>query len=149
MALSNEVEAGCCTDPSLEQFLRWDAASLALTNSGLNPTGVLSSIGLYHYPAIITDPLTVKPLLYADPVPGKYAAQSVIGVISTQLDGRKSMFFFISSGDWSVTSLVINHAWIGWSMRQLFPGYRRVIFGTQVDDVFLGTEQVNLISNYL
>lgn len=94
MGLANNNAPGCCA-AGQEQFLKWDTTGLAQTNSGLNVSGVLSSLGLYHYPALITDPTTVIPLLYADPIPGTYA-QSVIGVLQNSLDGRKSMFFFCS-----------------------------------------------------
>lgn len=94
IGLANNNVPGCCA-AGQEQLLRWDPSGLAQTNSGLNVNGVLSSQGLYHYPAIIIDPTTVSPLLFADPIPGVYA-QSVVGVIQGSLDGRKNMFFFSS-----------------------------------------------------
>jgi len=141
IALANPNAAGCCT-AGQEQLLRWDANALGALNSGLNPTGVLSSQGLYHYPSVITDATINKPLLNADAIPGTYATQSVLGVVQSTADGRQAMFFFISLGDWSLTSTVINHAWIAFGTRNLFPGYKRVFLSTQVDDVLLSSDQV-------
>lgn len=43
--LANSNAPGCC-GAGVEQLFRWDASGLSKTNSGINPSGVLSSQGI-------------------------------------------------------------------------------------------------------
>jgi hypothetical protein len=79
----------------------------------------LSTIGLYHYPAAIVDSSIATP--FAAFSPGANGqAQSTAAVINTFAGGRQQMVFFLPfSTDWSMTSNILQHAWIAWATRGL------------------------------
>ncbi|KAJ9655029.1 hypothetical protein H2198_006023 [Neophaeococcomyces mojaviensis] len=95
--------------------------------------------GLYHYPATISDAsTTVEIAQFAPNV--NFASNSTAAVINN-FAGREQMVFFISwATDWSPTSNFLQHAYITWMTRGLYVGYRRVYLNTQIDDMFLDTD---------
>ena len=134
------VGGGCCEN-GVEQSLSFTDVS-AFLSAGLKPGAGVSTQGLYHYPATISDPKTTKEIAQFDKNsvnPDKTTA----GVISN-FDGRQQMAFFISTNStWSETSRFIQHASVGWLTRGLHAGHRRVNLNTQVDDMFLESDIYN------
>ncbi|KAG9237924.1 hypothetical protein BJ875DRAFT_540047 [Amylocarpus encephaloides] len=126
----------CCAD-TVDQPLYISDTSQFPT-AGLKQGVKLSSLGLYHYPAAITDSTTTTQFALFSPVSG-FSDVTVAGVINN-FSGRKQMVFFMPMAmDWSLTSSVLTHAWIHWATRGLYAGYRRLLLNTQVDDMFLLT----------
>ncbi|KAJ9493133.1 hypothetical protein VN97_g153 [Penicillium thymicola] len=128
---------GCCDD-GVEQLVSFTDIS-DFPTSGLKTGAGVSTSGLWHYPATISDTTSTKQIASFAPTTG-FATESVAGVIS-DFDGRQQMAFFIGfDTTWSSTSSYLQHAWITWVTRGLYAGYRRVNLNTQIDDMFLETE---------
>ncbi|PGH09663.1 hypothetical protein AJ79_05629 [Helicocarpus griseus UAMH5409] len=131
------AEGGCCAS-GVEQLISLTDTS-DFPSAGLKVDATMSTVGLWHTPAQITNTTTTKQI-------AKFAAndqfgESVAGVINTFDDGRQQMVFFISwATNWSATSNFLQHAWIAWVTRGLYPGYRRSYLSTQIDDMFLITD---------
>jgi hypothetical protein len=90
----------------------------------------MSSNGLYHYPASITDKSIATEFAQFAVAKG-FKKTSTAAVINT-ISGRQQMVFFLGhSTDWSATSNYLNHAWITWVTRGLYAGYRRINLNTQ------------------
>jgi hypothetical protein len=53
--------------------------------------------------------------------------------------GYQQLSFYVPFGFWSLTSVMLGHVWFNWGTKGFYPGYRRVMFSTHVDDVFLST----------
>lgn len=100
--------------------------------------GNLSTLNIWHYPAQITDPTSVKPFLKFW-VNNEYAEETVAGITKVWPDGREEMDFFLAGGSNLLTSAYLGHVWFQWAYRGLFNGYRRVYLSTQIDDVLLTT----------
>ncbi|KAJ5967515.1 hypothetical protein N7501_003763 [Penicillium viridicatum] len=128
---------GCC-DNGVEQLVSFTDIS-DFPTSGLKTGAGVSTSGLWHYPATITNTTSTKQIASFAPTTG-FTNESVAGVIS-DFDGRQQMTFFIGfDTTWSSTSSYLQHAWITWVTRGLYAGYRRVNLNTQIDDMFLETE---------
>ncbi|EPS26703.1 hypothetical protein POX_g08994 [Penicillium oxalicum] len=131
------VGGGCC-NPGVEQDISFTDTS-EFPTSGLRTGAGVSTEGLWHYPATISNTTSTKQI-------AAFAANSVVSTDTTaavinNFDGREQMAFFISfATDWSPTSNYLQHAWITWITRGVYAGYRRVNFNTQIDDMFLETE---------
>lgn len=98
----------------------------------------LSTKGLWHYPATITDSSTTKQVAKFGPG-GSQSGDSVAAVINN-FQGREQFVWFISwAPDWSQTSNFLQHAHIHWMTRGLFLGKRKIHLGAQIDDVQLST----------
>jgi hypothetical protein len=99
----------------------------------------LTTDGLWHYPAKITDPATTWEI-------AQFSAAASFSTVTTaavinKFGGRQQMVWFSSwATDWSPTSNFLQHAYIHWMTRGLFVGRRRIYFNTQVDDMHLSTE---------
>lgn len=130
------VSGGCCSSTQ-EQYISISDSS-AFPLAGVKTGANMSTVGLYHYPASITDASMATAFAQFGTTDG-YTSTSTAGVINT-IDGRQQMVFFISFGtDWSTTSNFLQHVWIQWATRGLYAGYRRVYLETQVDDMFLSS----------
>ncbi|KAJ5680602.1 hypothetical protein N7536_011741 [Penicillium majusculum] len=128
---------GCC-DSGVEQLVSFTDIS-DFPTSGLKTGAGVSTSGLWHYPATITNTTSTKQIASFAPTTG-FTTESVAAVIS-DFDGRQQMTFFIGfDTTWSSTSSYLQHAWITWVTRGLYAGYRRVNLNTQIDDMFLETE---------
>jgi hypothetical protein len=98
----------------------------------------LSTAGLYHYPASITNNSVAWEIAQFAASGG--FAQSTAAVIN-QFGTRQQMVWFLPfSTDWSATSAFLQHAWIHWATRGFYGGFRRLYFSTQIDDMFLETD---------
>ncbi|KAJ5592776.1 hypothetical protein N7537_009680 [Penicillium hordei] len=128
---------GCCNN-GVEQLVSFTDIS-DFPTSGLKTGAGVSTSGLWHYPATISNTTSTKQIASFAPTTG-FTTESVAGVIN-DFDGRQQMVFFLSFDTvWSSTSSYMQHAWITWITRGLYAGYRRVNLNTQIDDMFLETE---------
>ncbi|OQE18920.1 hypothetical protein PENFLA_c020G00457 [Penicillium flavigenum] len=128
---------GCCDD-GVEQLVSFTDIS-DFPTSGLKTGAGVSTSGLWHYPATISNTTSTKQIASFAPTTG-FTTESAAGVINN-FDGRQQMAFFIGfDTNWSATSSYLQHAWITWITRGLYAGYRRVNLNTQIDDMFLETE---------
>lgn len=94
--------------------------------------------GLWHYPAEITDAATTWEVAKFGPG-GDFSGDTVAAVINN-FDGREQFVYFIGwATDWSITSNFLQHAHIHWMTRGLFVGKRKTFLNCQVDDVQLST----------
>ncbi|GES57607.1 extracellular serine-rich protein [Aspergillus terreus] len=131
------VGGGCC-DTGVEQLISFSDTSDFAT-SGLRTGAGVSTQGLWHYPATISNTTTTKEI-------AKFAANSVTSgettaAVINNFSGREQMAFFIGfDTTWSATSNYLQHAWITWITRGLYAGHRRVNLNTQIDDMFLETD---------
>lgn len=128
---------GCCGS-GVEQLMAFTNTS-AFTQAGLKVGAGVSTQGLYHYPASITNTSSTTEI-------AQFAANANFNTVSTaavinNFSGRQQMVFFIGwATDWSATSNYLQHAYITWMTRGLYAGIRRVNLNTQIDDMFLGTD---------
>ncbi|PTD01203.1 hypothetical protein FCULG_00012661 [Fusarium culmorum] len=131
---------GCCSDQD-----GVDAQFVSLTDTSQFPSANLkadaglSTKGIYHYPATITDPTIAKQIARFGPG-GGYTSDTVAGVINSFTDGREQLVWFLGwAHDWSQTTAFLQHAHIHWMTRGVFLGKRKVHLNAQVDDVQLST----------
>ncbi|KAH7383568.1 hypothetical protein BKA64DRAFT_161550 [Cadophora sp. MPI-SDFR-AT-0126] len=125
---------GCC-NTGVEQLISLSSTA-AFPTSGMKTGAGVSTAGLYHYPATITNATIATEFASFDPATG-FPTKSTAGVINN-IDGRQQMVFFIGfATEWSSTSNYLQHAWITWATRGLYTGFRRTYFSNQVDDMFL------------
>lgn len=128
---------GCC-NTGVEQEISFTDTS-DFPTSGLRTGAGVSTQGLWHYPATISNTTSTKQI-------ASFAANSAFATNSTaavinNFDGRQQMAFFIGfDTTWSATSNYLQHAWITWITRGLYAGYRRVNLNTQIDDMFLESD---------
>lgn len=123
--------AGCCAS-NVEQWV-------SLTDNSFIPTAglkvaPLSTKGLWHYPAVVTDKTgqTIPILVFS--TSAQYPTQSVAGVRQRIPNGsgfREQMAIFLEGGSWSLTTSYICHIWFHWGYRGLYLGYRRLGLNTQ------------------
>jgi hypothetical protein len=117
--------SGCCTTG--EQ-------TVSLINSSFVPTAglkvaALSTVGLWHYPATITNATTTTSFLEFG-TNANFPTTTVAGVIQN-FAGREQMVFFLDGGSWSLTSNYLGHVWFHWGYRGLYNGFRRVALAMQ------------------
>jgi hypothetical protein len=128
---------GCC-DTGVEQLMSFTTTT-GFEQSGLKVGAGVSTAGLWHYPASISN-ATIATQIAQFAAGGAFSSPSVAAVINN-IGGRQQMVFFISwATDWSPTSAFLQHAWIAYITRGLYAGYRRVYLGTQIDDMFLESD---------
>jgi uncharacterized protein involved in tellurium resistance len=71
--------------------------------------------------------------------PNSVYTNNTVAAAVISFPNYKQLSFYVPFGFWSLTSLVLGHVWFAWGTRGFFPGYRRIMFSTHVDDVFLAT----------
>ncbi|KAK7696884.1 hypothetical protein SLS64_014112 [Diaporthe eres] len=130
--------AGGCCDTGVEQLISFtNTTSFATAN--LKTNAGITSQGLWHYPAVITDPSTTTQVAKFGPG-GSYTSDSVAAVINKFPGGREQFVWFTSwAPSWSATSNYLQHAHIHWMTRGVFLGKRKTHVSAQVDDVQLKT----------
>ncbi|SPO06303.1 related to extracellular serine-rich protein [Cephalotrichum gorgonifer] len=134
---ANPSGLGCC-DEGVEQTISIIDDS-QFTTARLKIDTPLSTTGLWHYPATITDDSIATAFAEFSPGGEMFTEESVAAVINN-IDGREQMVFFMSwATDWSVASNYLQHAYIHWMTRGIFLGHRKIYLNTQVDDVHLDT----------
>ncbi|THY70582.1 hypothetical protein D6C94_08476 [Aureobasidium pullulans] len=130
--------AGCCA-AGVEQLLSFTNTS-GFPTANLKQGATISTQGIWHYPATITDPDNVWEVAgLAASSEGTFSNPSSAAVIH-QAGKRQEMVWFSSwATNWALTSNYLQHAYIAWLTRGLTVGYRRIYLSTQVDDVHLNT----------
>ncbi|KAI5206725.1 hypothetical protein E4T39_02394 [Aureobasidium subglaciale] len=130
--------AGCC-GAGVEQLLSLTNTS-GFPSANLKQGATISTQGIWHYPATITNPNTTWEVAgLAASSDGTFANSSSAAVIH-QVGRRQEMVWFSSwATNWALTSNYVQHAYIAWLTRGLTVGYRRIHLSTQVDDVHLNT----------
>jgi len=106
---------GCCS--SDEQLVSVVDTSL-LTLAGLSPAN-LSTLGLWHYPAAITDATTTTAFIDFAPN-AEYNTTTVAGVLQN-LGGRQQMVLFLPGASWSSTTAYLGSIWYSWGYQGLSP----------------------------
>ncbi|KAJ0418828.1 hypothetical protein BJY00DRAFT_324632 [Aspergillus carlsbadensis] len=130
------VAGGCCDN--VEQMVSFSNTS-GFPSAGLRTGATVSTLGLWHYPAVVVNSTTTKPI--ATFAPNQLFANETVAAVINNFNGREQMAFFIAfDTTWSATSTYLQHAWITWITRGLYAGYRRVNLNTQIDDMFLSTQ---------
>jgi len=139
-ATASATGEGCCA-AGVEQLI-------SITNDTSFPTANLvkgagiSTSGLFHYPATITDGATTWEVASFD-AGGPFSGKTTAAVVNRLPNGggvREQLVFFISWGAiWSPTSNLLQHAYIHFLTRGLYAGFRRIYLSTQIDDVHLYT----------
>jgi hypothetical protein len=124
-AIATNGPNGCCDYG--EQYVALNNASFIPT-SGLKVAN-LSTVGLWHYPAIITDATSTSSFL-TFAANANYTTSNVAGVIQN-FAGREQMVFFVEGASWSLTSNYMGHVWFHWGYRGLYNGFRRVAMHMQ------------------
>lgn len=136
-AYGTTVVGGCC-DTGMEQILSFTNTS-AFSQAGIHEWAGVSTQGLYHYAASISDPTTTYEI--AQFAPNANISSNSTAAVINNFSGREQMVIFMSwATDWSATCSFVQHAYITWMTRGLYAGYRRVNLNTQVDDMFLTTD---------
>lgn len=124
---------GCC-NTGVEQLISISSTA-AFPTSGMKTGAGVSTAGLWHYPATITNATIATEFASFGPAAG-FPDKSTAGVINN-IDGRQQvsiiimilhsnlltlhqMVFFIGfATEWSSTSNYLQHAWITWATRGL------------------------------
>ncbi|RGP77981.1 extracellular serine-rich [Fusarium longipes] len=131
---------GCCSDQDgTEPQLVSLTSTSDFPSANLKADAGLSTKGIYHYPATITDPTIAKQIARFGPG-GGYTSDTVAGVINKFTDGREQLVWFLGwAHEWSPTTAFLNHAHVHWMTRGVFVGKRKVHLNAQIDDVQLST----------
>ena len=125
-----------------------DIAKSIFKEAGVKSTVTLNTQGLYHVPGKIVDDKIATPVITLEP--NEDLKEESLAVVYTKSeDNRERLSFFISFGDWSLNSVMLNHLWISWVTRSLYAGERRVTFTPHIDDVFISTGLLDFETNEL
>ena len=128
---------GCCASGVEQKVSLTNDSTFRTANLKLNQ-GV-STIGLWHTPAVITDS-SIATEFAAFEASGAWTTPTVAGVIN-RFTGREQMVWFMTwATDWALGPNYLQHASIHFLTRGLFVGARKIRFNTQIDDVMLETE---------
>jgi hypothetical protein len=132
-------DAGCCSGTG-EQLVYFSDVS-AFPQAGIISGATRSTVNIYHLPASISNATLTKQIAGFGPsTDGKFKTNSTAAVINN-FGNREQLVWFIEFGtEWSLTSNFLMHAHINWITRSLYVGQRRVLFNTQIDDLFLETD---------
>lgn len=134
---ASAVGGGCCEE-GVEELMSFTDTS-DFSTAGLKTGAGISTQGLWHYAASITNSSTTKEIAQFAGNPGT-SGKTTAAVINN-FDGRQQMAFFMGFDTaWSATSNYVQHAWITWITRGLHAGHRRVYLNTQIDDVLLESD---------
>ncbi|KAE8149979.1 hypothetical protein BDV25DRAFT_155333 [Aspergillus avenaceus] len=134
---SSAVGGGCC-DSGVEQLVSFSDVS-DFPTAGLKTGAGVSTSGLWHYPATVSDTATTKEIARFA-ANANYGSDTTAAVINN-FNGRQQMAIFMGfDTTWSATSNYLQHGWINWLTRGLYAGHRRVNLNTQIDDMFLETD---------
>ncbi|KAK7747390.1 hypothetical protein SLS53_001644 [Cytospora paraplurivora] len=129
--------SGCC-DAGVEQLLSFTDDS-AFSTANIKTGATVSTQGLWHYPATITNSSIATQIAKFGPS-GSFTSDTTAAIINN-IGGRQQMVWFISwATDWSQTSNYLQHSYIHWLTRGLFVGKRKLYLNTQVDDMHLETD---------
>jgi len=125
-----------------------EIAKAIYKEAGIKTTVTLDTQGLYHVPVRITDEKIATPIISLQPNEDVKEESTVVVYTKTE-EGIERLSFYISFGEWSLNSVMLNHLWVSWVTRSLYAGQRIVTFTPHVDDVFLSTGLLNFETNEL
>ncbi|KAK3316764.1 hypothetical protein B0H66DRAFT_562110 [Apodospora peruviana] len=130
---------GCC-NAGTEQMISISDASAFPTANIKSGAGV-STQGLWHFPAVITNATIAKSIATFAPDSSGLFSTTTTAAIINHFGSRQQMVWFIGfAPEWSQASNFLQHAFIHWITRGLFVGKRKTYLNTQVDDMHLETE---------
>jgi len=118
-----------------------DVAKSIYNEAGVKTTAELDTTGLYHVPIKVINDNAI-PIITFQPN-DEIKKESVAVVYFKDQDGCERLTFYISFGDWSINSVMLNHLWLTWVTRSLYAGERHVTFTPHIDDVFISTGRIN------
>jgi len=124
-----------------------EIAKSIFKEAGVKSSATLDTQGLYHVPGKIQDEKVATPVITLQP--NEEIKEESLVAVYVKKDGCERLSFFISFGDWSLNSVMLNHLWVSWVTRSLYAGERRVTFTPHVDDVFISTGLLNYETNEL
>ncbi|KAH7150557.1 hypothetical protein B0J13DRAFT_440146, partial [Dactylonectria estremocensis] len=131
------VNGGCCISGQDQTVAFTDTSDFPTAN--LKKNAEVSTAGIWHVPASITDTTTTKQVAKFGISTG-FVAETVAAVINN-FNGREQFVWFMGwAPSWSLTSNYLQHAHIHWMTRGVFLGKRKVHLSCQIDDVQLATE---------
>jgi len=125
-----------------------DIAKSIYKEAGVKTSAELDTQGLYHVPVKIVNDAIATPVIILQPNED-LKEESIVAVYSKNEEGCERFSFYISFGDWSLNSVMLNHLWVSWVTRSLYSGERRVTFSPHIDDVFISTGILNKETNEL
>ncbi|OAA44128.1 hypothetical protein NOR_03856 [Metarhizium rileyi] len=135
--VASTSEPGCCST-NVEQKISFTNTTL-FAGANLKQNAGVSTKGLWHYPATITDAKTAVEFASFEPA-ASFQSKTTAAVVHSA-DGREQMVWFISwDPSWSQTCSFLQHAYIHWMTRSVFVGKRQTYLNAQVDDIHLDTE---------
>ncbi|KAJ3409399.1 hypothetical protein HDV05_004457 [Chytridiales sp. JEL 0842] len=111
--------------------------------AGIQTTATFSTAGLYHVPAKIVNTAVAKPVLLFEP--NSAFPNPTVAAAQILFPGYQQLSFYLPFGFWSLTSSVLGHAWFTWATRGFYIGFRRILFSTIVDDMFMSTGPENSV----
>jgi hypothetical protein len=127
---------GCCN--GVEQTVKLTNDTL-FKSANLKMNAPVSTLGLWHVPAVITNTTTTTRIAAFAPS-GQWTTETVAGVVNN-FGGRQQMVWFMTwATSWALGPNYLQHANIHFLTRGLFAGARKTHLSTQVDDVHLSTE---------
>ncbi|OQN95525.1 hypothetical protein B0A48_18508 [Cryoendolithus antarcticus] len=133
------ASTGCC-GTGVEQLISF-TNSTGFPTANIKTGATMSTISMYHYPAVITDSTTTWQIAkFAADSANQFTGDTTAAVINNFAGGQQMVFFTSWATDWSPTSAFLQHAYIHWMTRGLFQGARKVYLNTQIDDVHLTTD---------
>jgi len=124
-----------------------DIAKSIFKEAGVKSSASINTRGLYHVPSKISNDKIATPIINLQPNED-VKSESVVAVYIKNTYGER-LSFYISFGEWSINSVMLNHLWISWITRSLYAGERRVTFTPHIDDVFISTGLLNYETNEL
>lgn len=137
-AKTADANGGGCCSTGVEQLVSFSNTT-AFPSANLKTNAGVTTSGLWHYPAVITDPATTWEIAKFG-AGGSFSTETTAGVINN-FNGREQMVWFTGwATDWSATSNYLQHAHVHWLTRGLFVGKRKIHLSPQIDDVQLATE---------
>ncbi|KAK0616350.1 hypothetical protein B0T14DRAFT_434676 [Immersiella caudata] len=139
LGVTAAADGGGCCNAGVEQLVSISDSSSFPTANIKTGAGV-STQGLWHYPATVTNSTIARQIAAFSPDTGGLVTSTTTAAIINNIGGRQQMVWFMGwATDWSQSSNFLQHAYIHWVTRGLFVGKRKVHLSTQVDDMHLET----------
>ncbi|KAK4191039.1 hypothetical protein QBC35DRAFT_512775 [Podospora australis] len=130
--------AGCC-NAGVEQLVSISDTS-KFPSANIKTNAGVSTSGLWHYPATITNATLASQIATFAPDSGGTFTSTTTAAVINDFGRRKQMVWFMSwATDWAQGPNFLQHAYINWMLRGVFLGKRKIYLGTQVDDMHLST----------
>ncbi|KAK4448006.1 hypothetical protein QBC34DRAFT_381838 [Podospora aff. communis PSN243] len=139
LGVTAAADGGGCCNAGVEQLVSISDSS-AFPTANIKTGAGVSTQGLWHYPATVTNSTIAQQIATFSPDTGGLVTSTTTAAIINNFGGRKQMAWFMGwATDWSQSCNFLQHAYIHWMTRGLFVGKRKVYLSTQVDDMHLET----------